>query len=525
MTTKKYNPKRFTPRNFAIWLYEYVDRYNYGIIDPKTGTPRFAYSSRFIRKCFERRDSGRIKLRLMHIKEHLAGNYHYYTTRRSSNISLLMIDIDAHEGQNDAIDVAYWVIQHYHPDAYIEPSSNGEGIHLYFLVDFSYVKRVDAISLIASYASNLAMTIQAEGFKSKLCCINGGYTEASYNNNQYEYNNRSALAKIPCPRSQEAFNQLKSVPIQSVEDIVSNLKYIDSNYMVVGHQCCHIDDIEGNFADDSEAGNQLCSSSRYTVNNLSTTNVDSLPQEVKKPDQCIQRMHNNNAYTRTFYSLMILSRSLGRIADFEEWHTFYLNKNLHTPDPDENENKVMRERKGRYKRAAKYLQNTFDPGLTGSSSYKVGEFLDAIRRLLTKKDLKNIAKEASMGRSKLYYEDIDIGIGYHLIQVLKHKSPEQELTVPVDGMIGFFRYLKENGLYRRSCNYSKVKAIRIALLKMGYITLLNDDYQIGCGKSNGISMKWGIGENCPRYEDYLTFVTPEVVKRARNLDKPVLRMP
>ena len=79
--------------------------------------------------------------------------------------------------------------------------------------------------------------------------------------------------------------------------------------------------------------------------------------------------------------------------------------------------------------------------------------------------------------------------------------------------MGLFRQLKEDKIYIRGCNNNKIRAARAVLMKIGWITLLDDYYNFGV---NGISQKWGIGENNPRYGDYLTFADKEIVEKVIN---------
>ena len=96
-----------------------------------------------------------------------------------------------------------------------------------------------------------------------------------------------------------------------------------------------------------------------------------------------------------------------------------------------------------------------------------------------------------------------------MICMYKNQKKRLELTVPTKGVRGLFRQLKEDKIYIRGCNNNKIRAARGVLLKMGWITLLDDYYDFGY---NGISQKWGIGENNPRYADYLTFVDKDIIE-------------
>ena len=89
-----------------------------------------------------------------------------------------------------------------------------------------------------------------------------------------------------------------------------------------------------------------------------------------------------------------------------------------------------------------------------------------------------------------------------------------QVTVPTKGIKELFRKLKNEGISSRGIPSSaKIRAARAVLMKIGWITLLDDYYNFGV---NGISQKWGIGENNPRYGDYLTFADKEIVEKVIN---------
>ena len=75
------------------------------------------------------------------------------------------------------------------------------------------------------------------------------------------------------------------------------------------------------------------------------------------------------------------------------------------------------------------------------------------------------------------------------------------------GIKKLYEDLAEKKIYIRSCNNDKIRAARAVLRQIGWITQLDSFYDFN------LSQKWGIGENCPRYGDFITFVGMDVVRK------------
>ena len=74
----------------------------------------------------------------MRLAEHLAGRQTcYFRTARSVTTAMLMIDIDAHHGETDAWDLAEHLRQSLFPGAFLEPSTNLRGFHLFVRVEMA----------------------------------------------------------------------------------------------------------------------------------------------------------------------------------------------------------------------------------------------------------------------------------------------------------------------------------------------------------------------------------------------------
>ena len=65
------------------------------------------------------------RLTKTHLERHLSREATYfYVSKRSADVHLLMIDIDAHDGEEDAWQAARWIVESFFPGVYWEPSTD-----------------------------------------------------------------------------------------------------------------------------------------------------------------------------------------------------------------------------------------------------------------------------------------------------------------------------------------------------------------------------------------------------------------
>jgi len=188
--------------------------------------------------------------------------------------------------------------------------------------------------------------------------------------------------------------------------------------------------------------------------------------------------------------------------DHEEVLTFYEGNNLHTGEATPLRGKRIDD-------CIRYVGMEFDP-TKGRSLYTAGEYVDDIMSRITTDEINVIASKEGY-RYKITPDDLDIVAGYHWICMINNQDRYRELTVPKKGVVQYWKYLKETGSVKRSCDDGRIRPCRVILQRIGYITLLDKSYMVGWD-NNGVAMKWGIGENHPRYSEYLTFVPQSVVQ-------------
>ena len=146
-----------------------------------------------------------------HIESHLNGNDRlYYRSQRGSGFVLLMIDIDAKNGEPDAGAVAKFLTDTYFPGAYCEFSPGGHGRHLYLVVRCQ-VKREFVNADLARITKALNTIVVAMGFMSRIDRVNGSFTIL---NRDKTIKDRGTFGKIPrLRRGEEDLEWLIAAPV------------------------------------------------------------------------------------------------------------------------------------------------------------------------------------------------------------------------------------------------------------------------------------------------------------------------
>lgn len=201
---QKYHP---ITNRLGRFLYEFIDRYDYGIMRPQDDAPWRQNTTIQLNS----NSWGTRRITKTQIESHLLSDTrYYYTTRTSSSNALLMIDIDAHDGQFDAWDVAKWIIDNYFPGAYYERSTHGKGAHIYLVLRVGFIERKTANNLISAFSDSLAFLVQNEGFESRVCGVYGYYSIRT--NGVILDGDRAPLGKIPRPTTGEDVEKLVNGP-------------------------------------------------------------------------------------------------------------------------------------------------------------------------------------------------------------------------------------------------------------------------------------------------------------------------
>lgn len=512
-----YRPQKFTLRTYTRFINQFIDRFNWGAIN-QNREKSFRFSSTAIENSqyksylrLREKPQSNPRYRDVTISDHLISRqepdcFVFYTANVFSDLCFICGDIDPAEGYGfeECLEAFYYIEKYYFPGCYWEPSTSCRGIHFYIILDFStFPRNYDLFHRsrcndIIDKLSHLFSTLINSMFYCKFDKFCGTYPVYSLPFSSFKFINRGCLAKLPLPSSQSDFVKLVHTPIISYNQLSIIWKNIGQllcpdKYISGGEKETIVSSITSNTAEQENiitlSPNSLCRASQFRSKNEDYLNSPS-------------------AWERTLHSVMKLTRELGRIPDFQEWNKYYESNKWNTGEETEH-------RHNRFNNAVHLIEKSFDPSKIGHI-YQVGEFLDDLKRDISPKKLKWIVREKTEYRFTITYEDLDVGLGSHWTMTRKNQRPGKEMTVPIEGVVNFFKSLKKKGEFNRSCDRDKARAIRIVLQQIGYIYCIDDYYSHKRGDHTG--QRWGMGEKFPKYDDYLLFCG-DAEKRAKNIKK------
>ena len=481
--------KKLNLRNYYKFIKQYIDLYNWGWInDDKEKSFRYTtdysksalYKSYLKLKQYFRNPS---KYRNTCVKDHLnarnnESHFLFYTNRKNTDIALLCGDIDAIEGHgySDCLQALHWIKNTLHNDIYFEPSTRGNGIHFYILVDFSTFNLCDNLMrdycnrIIFSYSSILSKYINNE-YYCKFCGFKGTYFQ------RFEERERGTLGKLPLPLNDTDFNTLINTPVVGYTELNNNVNRVNELMQGLQHN--------------------------IPITIMCRDFLSLCNKEGSKSLNAFERSrHICQQYFRDYY------RNNNKLPSLDDYRRHYRN----------NPNSTGEETKRAYKRLKieyEYVYKGFDNSLYPSAIYKVGDFLENIKNEITEEEIKQIIKNKTKYRYKITYSDIDVGLGYHYINLMTNKEnkefSDKELTVPKNDVCKWFKGLKEKGIITRSCCNGKADAIRKILIEIGYLECLNYHYDT----EQHVSRRWAFTPKFPKYSEFIKYVGIETVNKVR----------
>jgi hypothetical protein len=132
----------------------------------------------------------------------------HYTSSRAGGFALVKLDIDAHNGQTDALDVVLYLIHAYFPGAYFERSRNG--YHIYPLFRVGRIPRFRFNELLARLAGALTKILADHNYLSTIE-VKGEFTTF---NSDRTVERRGALGALPSfLNGMKDLDRLKSAPV------------------------------------------------------------------------------------------------------------------------------------------------------------------------------------------------------------------------------------------------------------------------------------------------------------------------
>ena len=145
----------------------------------------------------------------------------YFTGKRTKKdktcLTLLMIDIDAHNrGEiQRAMQFAKY-LRKYFPGCYIEVSTNGNGAHIFLIVDKTRWADIDYNALLAEFDHWLKGVLAQTGIELDTVEVKGTCATVDWDNGVPKHT-AGTLAKLP--RDWERFGKLKSSPVYPAHEL------------------------------------------------------------------------------------------------------------------------------------------------------------------------------------------------------------------------------------------------------------------------------------------------------------------
>ena len=517
-----YTPTSYSIHTYNRYIKQFIDCYNWGCSDEfKT----FCFRKDTINDRFASHDPRRIRAmelkRDKHLRPHFDGDATvFYTSNPYSYIAMLTIDIDHVDGANpdECVAAAQLIVEHLHPGAYYEPSTGGRGIHLYILLNiegwippprFTSIRPrqfhwlntyLDLKAGALHYSSLLNKWIHHKGVNCTIDRIKGTYPQYWFDVccKARQLINRAQLCKVPRLDTEEKFWRFVQAPIYTMDDIHQNHAWLE-NALTCSNPTLPIiisDTIaEDNATQDEENEtdkNKKAKYPTYTTNNR----LGMKGGHGQNIGLCWEDLRSRDAVCRTIVLIQYLARMLKRLPTYAEWHDFYCRNGLNT-------GAETPRRPQRFKDCVEFVAATFDPKKC-ETRYRVGEFLDDIRTRLSDEDLKQLCAGF---KSKITHEDLDVAMGCYWANIAQDKPDRLQFTVPVKGVIGWFRFLKRAGMHSRSCDKTKAKLLRTALQRIGYLDLLDPTV------ARGRAQRWIVGKAFPKYDEFVEMGLDVLAKR------------
>ena len=488
----KYHP---ITNRLAKFLYQFIDRYDYGLMAKNDDDPRRQYSTARLNATAW----GLKKLTKTHLEEHLFGDTrYYYTTRRASSIAFLKADIDAHDGERDAWDVASWIIDNYFQGAYFEQSTHGKGAHLYFALNVGRITRTKANMFIKSFSSALSQVVEGEGFESKVCGVYGAYTIKT--NGIINEGDRGALAKIPRPLTMEQVQTLVDAPWftwKALRTVVDDAEKKPVSIIVEkrgengGESLCPLPPML-----ESAKQGILCATSLGTpVSPLSPSSP--------------------NPWHRKLWAITEYRRVFGVVPTEKDAIEYYEDNCITTGPRD-------RSRCRQIMNAIKSHEKWYNPLFQPSSpySFKADQYLNLVMKSVPVHEL--YYRKSQTDADPLTYADVAVFISICTTISFSKSVMFEKARAARDRIIPYFRALKAQGIHDKSCNANKYQRLRDLCGQFGLLEI-HDMHKppdwIGKRKINGYGMLIGPGPIHPLYAQFINRMVMLNLKSGRAVKK------
>ena len=475
-------PFTFSLRKYSCWLYPFINRYNFGSQTPygdwkqnSKATLKRAISTdrfRYVPMLTER-----------HLKEHLEETMtYYYTGSRRLYILLLCLDVDAHDGEPDAVALGdYLGTKYLRNNCYIEPSTHKDGRHAYFLASFDwFISTAKLFTLTRELNGLIEADRKRAGFQANIDPDTGGLP-SDWNNDKMAH-----LMKLPRPKTEADLQRLMALTPMSLVELVAaareigaaaaslgSLGHVPPNGAVLPCVSNNIIDCDDKSLIDSKTQDAptLPLGNPCVINNIidcgtlnhepvgkkhSTTNV--------KVD--IDAIKGRNPLYRALWTVQGLARALGRMPNIAEALNLYDEFGIGT-------GRCTDRRIRRFESVIAFVARTFDPKKIRRTGF-MRQYPFLKRQI--EQALKRTPVNLKHRRRKISIDNLCVALYFAKFQLSRGDDKTNCGTLPIKGIVELSKKLKQDhGM--QSIPNQKASVCRRILCELGLLELTDRHYQ------------------------------------------------
>lgn len=486
----KYEP---LVRTFAKWLYQFIDRQDWGRFVPNLGHPmpilsreEFLFRKNAPRHLHPFRDVP--KLTMTTLTEHLAKReVIFYRSFRRAERWLLNIDIDAkNESQTSegAEAAALHIATKLHKGLYYEPSTGGKGRHVYLVVERGFLPYDQWKALLAHYVTALKIICLHKKIPvaiDRICGMPTKLSSAADENCEHVFTIKEGhcgiLSKIPTlPMSELGLNHLMTSPVLKAEDFQRVIEKAEKLRAKVKDKLA--------LAASDRNRNQYDMLTRLgSAYRLNVENVRAEP----------------NAFRRMHFACTLFTMARKRFADSElELCEYYEQNDFHSGNS-------AKDRQIRLKRAQCVLnfqrQRRCEETM-GVFGFDVSTYVELVEKHVRAEHWEGVKVPGDRGVSKF-----DLACCLYVMErnaMKKSPTRRRQGTTGFKSIIDMSKVLRDAGVLPRASNPNQACAARKVLVNAGLATCEDAGYYAG-GSEHGWCRKYGMGVNHPQQQVYEQF--------------------
>lgn len=482
-----YFPKSFTLRTFNIWVSKWIDRYNWGDLKEYHYTMDWINTAQY-KSYIKLREKPHSNphYRDTCLQDHLNGRVDtdgfVYATANPFNDKIMLCgdidDIDGY-GYDDCLEAVLYLKSRFFPDLYFEPSTSGNGIHFYIIIDFSSFPNSNNYNSFNRYNCNNTISNISHIFTTLIdgmfnCHFDGfcgNYGIYSLKKHNVKLLERGSMMKLPCPQS-----------------------YIDFSILLSLHHYSH-SELDAIIQEIYQLNQSSSPVEQVNTTALSSTPYNYLGSTFGKQPISRANISLYKPIDRYRLSVQDLKRTLGRSPGYDEWNEYYESIGWNTGEATDT-------REPLFEVVLAYVEKGYDESKVGVADYHRAGKYAYLTTDITKEYLNTLNKNK---RDKVNRIDIEMGIGYVgwvlCSQGVKNVDNDDYIfTVEQNGLVDYMNKKVEKNEGSRKGHKSRAGRIFKALIDYGYI-LKVDEYRATWYKEANAGVPATVGRTgrCRRY--------------------------